>query len=79
MSWHLIGLRTRQRPGGNDFNISVGGVLYLGWIGAYLISLRDLTGRQMVDFGGLARGVAGGFGGLFHRFHVLENISLAHA
>ncbi len=25
-----------------DFNINLGGVLYLGWLGSYLISLRDM-------------------------------------
>lgn len=42
MSWHLLDYERGRDQAGSDFNITVGGALYLGWIGAYLISLRDL-------------------------------------
>ncbi|MBN1537648.1 MAG: phosphatidate cytidylyltransferase [Anaerolineales bacterium] len=42
MSWHLLDYEKGRDQAGSDFNITIGGALYLGWIGAYLISLRDL-------------------------------------
>lgn len=42
MSWHLLDYERGRDQSGSDFNVTVGGALYLGWIGAYLISLRDL-------------------------------------
>jgi phosphatidate cytidylyltransferase len=42
MTWHLLDYEKGRDRAGSDFNVTVGGALYLGWIGAYLISLRNL-------------------------------------
>lgn len=46
MAWHVIDYeRGASRPG-TDFAITLSGTLYLGWIGTYLISLRQLGDGQ---------------------------------
>ncbi len=42
MTWHLLDYEKGRDQAGSDFNVTVGGALYLGWMGAYLISLRNL-------------------------------------
>jgi phosphatidate cytidylyltransferase len=42
MAYHLIAFERGSEQSGTDFGITLGGIFYLGWIGAYLISLRDL-------------------------------------
>jgi phosphatidate cytidylyltransferase len=42
MVWHLIDFERGAQRSGTDFALTVAGVLYLGWIGAYLISLRGM-------------------------------------
>ena len=43
MAMHLFQYeKAGDRASAIDFNITVGGVLYLGWLGSYLISLRAL-------------------------------------
>jgi len=42
LTYHLIAFERGQSQSATDFGITVGGALYLGWIGAYLISLRAL-------------------------------------
>lgn len=42
MVWHLIAYERGENQAGTEFGITVGGAFYLGWIGAYLISLRNL-------------------------------------
>jgi phosphatidate cytidylyltransferase len=42
MAYHLIAYERGREQAGTDFAITAAGPLYLGWIGAYLISLRDL-------------------------------------
>ena len=47
--YHLIEFERGQPHAATDFGVTVGGALYLGWIGAYLISLRLLPeGRWWV-------------------------------
>jgi phosphatidate cytidylyltransferase len=43
MTVHLSGYEKGRDEAATDFNITLGGVLYLGWLGGYLISLRNLT------------------------------------
>lgn len=43
---HLVGYERGQDSAAADFGITIGGVLYLGWLGTYLISLRDLPDGQ---------------------------------
>ena len=42
MTYHLVAYERGQEQSGTDFGITLGGLFYLGWIGAYLISLRSL-------------------------------------
>ncbi len=42
MTYHLIAYERGHENPGTDFSITLGGILYLGWIGAYFISLRNL-------------------------------------
>jgi phosphatidate cytidylyltransferase len=42
MTCHLIAYERGQDQAGTDFALTVAGILYLGWVGGYLISLRDL-------------------------------------
>jgi phosphatidate cytidylyltransferase len=42
MTWHLIDYERGAGRSGTDFAVGLGGVTYLGWVGAYLVSLRSL-------------------------------------
>jgi phosphatidate cytidylyltransferase len=42
MTYHLVAYERGRDQAGTDFGITMAGVLYFGWIGAYLISLRQL-------------------------------------
>ena len=42
MAQHLFEFERGRDQAGTDFGVTVAGVLYLGWIGAYLISVRAL-------------------------------------
>lgn len=42
MTVHLIAFERGRKSAATDFGVTLGGVFYLGWIGAYLISLRTL-------------------------------------
>jgi phosphatidate cytidylyltransferase len=42
MTYHLYKFERGRDQAATDFCVSLGGILYLGWLGAYLISLRDL-------------------------------------
>ena len=42
MTWHLVDFERGAPRSGTDFAVTLGGILYLGWIGSYLISLRRL-------------------------------------
>jgi phosphatidate cytidylyltransferase len=42
MTWHLVDYERGAPASGTDFALTLGGALYLGWIGSYLISLRNL-------------------------------------
>lgn len=42
MIYHLVAYERGRDQAAADFNSSLGGLFYLGWLGAYLISLRDL-------------------------------------
>lgn len=40
--WHLVDYEKGAGKSGTDFTITLAGTVYLGWIGAYLTSLRQL-------------------------------------
>lgn len=42
MTYHLVSYERGREQTGTDFGITLGGIFYIGWIGAYLISLRML-------------------------------------
>jgi phosphatidate cytidylyltransferase len=42
MTYHLVAYERGQDQPGTNFAVTLSGIFYLGWIGAYLISLRDL-------------------------------------
>ncbi len=42
MTWHLFDYEKGRNLAAADFAVSVGGIVYLGWIGAYLIDIRNL-------------------------------------
>jgi phosphatidate cytidylyltransferase len=42
MTWHLIDFERGAPHSGTDFGVTLGGIVYLGLIGAYLVSLRNL-------------------------------------
>jgi phosphatidate cytidylyltransferase len=44
MTWHLLDYEKGRDRAAKDFAVSVAGIIYLGWIGAYLIELRNLPG-----------------------------------
>jgi phosphatidate cytidylyltransferase len=43
MAFHALAYERGRDQAATDFAVTLGGVLYLGWLGAYLISLRGLT------------------------------------
>jgi phosphatidate cytidylyltransferase len=42
MAWHLVDYERGAARSGTDFALTAAGILYVGWLGAYLISLRTL-------------------------------------
>ena len=42
MTVQIAGFGRGSTTSANDFNITLGGILYLGWLGSYLISVRNL-------------------------------------
>ena len=46
MAWHLVAYERGRDQSGTDLAVTLGGILYLGWIGGYFISLRSLPDGQ---------------------------------
>lgn len=44
MTFHLFSYERGREQAGTDFAVSLSGIIYFGWIGAYLISVRQLPG-----------------------------------
>jgi phosphatidate cytidylyltransferase len=42
MAWHLVDYERGAERSGSDFCLSLGGIAYLGGVGAFLVSLRNL-------------------------------------
>ena len=42
MTYHLVAYERGRDQAGTDFAVTLGGMFYIGWIGAYFISLRNL-------------------------------------
>jgi phosphatidate cytidylyltransferase len=46
MAWHLYDFEKGRNQAATDFTITITGIVYLGWIGSYLIDIRNLPGGQ---------------------------------
>ncbi len=44
MSIHLFAYERGRDQAGTDFAVSIAGVVYVGWLGSYLLLVRELTG-----------------------------------
>lgn len=42
MTYHLLAFERGREQAGTDFGVTLGGGLYIGWVGAYLVALRNL-------------------------------------
>ena len=42
MTYHLVTYERGRDQAGTDFAVTLGGIFYIGWLGAYFISLRNL-------------------------------------
>jgi len=42
MTWHLVDYERGRNQAATDFAVTLGGILYLGWLGSYLVLLRYL-------------------------------------
>lgn len=42
LAWHLITYERGRDSAALDFGVTVAGIVYLGWIGAYLLDIRNL-------------------------------------
>jgi phosphatidate cytidylyltransferase len=43
MTWHLLDYEHGRDTAATDFTITLGGMIYLGWMGAYLVDLRAIA------------------------------------
>lgn len=46
MAYHLVAYERGRDQAGTDFGVTLGGIFYIGWIGAYFMSLRSLPEGQ---------------------------------
>jgi phosphatidate cytidylyltransferase len=46
MVWHALDYERGASNSGSDFALTLGGTLYVGWMGAYLVSLRGVEGGE---------------------------------
>ena len=44
MTWHLIDYENGRDHAASDFAITTAGIVYIGWIGSYMIDLRNMPG-----------------------------------
>jgi phosphatidate cytidylyltransferase len=44
MTWHLLAYEEGRDHAASDFAVTIAGIVYIGWIGAYLLDLRDIPG-----------------------------------
>lgn len=42
MGYHLVSYERGSEQSGTDYAITLAGIIYVGWLGAYIISLRDM-------------------------------------
>ena len=41
MFWHVLSYQKGIKTAATDFTVTVGGVVYLGWLGSYAVTIRD--------------------------------------
>ena len=46
MTYHLVAYERGRDQAGTDFSVTLAGVFYIGWLGAYFISIRNLPEGQ---------------------------------
>jgi phosphatidate cytidylyltransferase len=80
MTYHLGSYERGRNPSATDFGVTLAGILYIGWLGAYLISLRNLPDGKwwvlialpsvwLTDTGAYI------FGSTFGRHHLNQRLS----
>jgi phosphatidate cytidylyltransferase len=42
LAYHLVDFERGRQEAGSDFAVSLAAIFYIGWIGAYMVSLREL-------------------------------------
>lgn len=47
MTVHLFAFERGRNEAAHDFGVTVAGIVYLGWVGAYLLDLRNLVSNEM--------------------------------
>lgn len=47
MTVHLFAFERGRDEAAHDFGVTVAGIVYLGWVGAYLLDLRNLVSSEM--------------------------------
>jgi len=47
MTVHLFAFERGRDQAAHDFGVTVGGIVYLGWVGAYLLDLRNLMNPEI--------------------------------
>lgn len=47
MTVHLFAFERGRDAAAHDFGVTVAGIVYLGWVGAYLLDLRNLVSNEM--------------------------------
>ena len=80
LTWHLIDFERGAKASGTDLAVTVGGIFYLGWLGSYFISLRDLPDGlwwvlTILSSVWLADSGAYGFGRAFGRHKLAPRLS----
>jgi phosphatidate cytidylyltransferase len=47
MAVHLVAFERGRDQAALDFGVTVAGIVYLGWVGSYLLDLRYVSGREL--------------------------------
>ncbi|HOD43762.1 MAG TPA: phosphatidate cytidylyltransferase [Anaerolineaceae bacterium] len=45
-AWHTLAYEKGRDAAATDFVVTLGGLLYLGWLGGYFVSLREISGGE---------------------------------
>jgi len=80
MTYHLVSYERGRDQAATDFSITLAGMFYLGWLGAYLISLRDLPEGKwwvLLALPGVWLADSGAYliGSRFGRHHPVQRLS----